>query len=183
MKVKELIAKLQELITIIDKERYLAKYPSALQPLFLGLYSKNYQITENQFGNKEIGQIFTLCKENSVKQEDLVKLFCEGLTPIKNSESVKNYDRCSHKKLKIQITKDNIDEYDIDDIFYPFWDLETLKGSVKICKELAKKYKDEQVWCEDRERLTTYNEVLAYKEKKFKDFVLEFKDILNETNL
>lgn len=170
--------KIQELIAIINKEKVLAKYPLALTILFHGLYQKEYEITKDEFANRAIGEIFALCQENRVKQEDLINLFRKGLTPIKNSQIVKNYDKCFHKKLKIQITKNNIDEYDKKDIFYPFTDLKYLKGTVEICKELANKYKDQQIWCEDREKLTTYNGLLSYKEKKLQDFLLEFNNIL-----
>ena len=171
--------KIQELIAIINKEKTLAKYPLALTSLFYGLYQENYKITKDVFANRAIGEIFALCQENEVKKEDLINLFCESLTPIKNSERVENYDKCFHKKLKIQITKNNIDEYDIKDIFYPFINLENLKGSVEMCKKLlANEYKDQQTFCQDRGKLTTYYELLSYKEKQLQDFLSEFNNIL-----
>lgn len=170
--------KIQELIAIINKEKVLVEHPFALTILFNGLYQENYKITKDEFSDRVIGEIFALCQKNLVKQEDLINLFCKSLTPIKNSQKVKNYDECFHKKLKIQITKNNIDEYDIKDIFYPFINLEDLKGSVEMCKKLANEYKDQQIWCQDRAKLTTYNELLSYKEKKLQDFLSQFNNIL-----
>ena len=179
MKNEKLKTKLQELIKILDSER-CSTMSYQLQPLFYGLYAKHYEMEAVYFYNKTIRDIFVLCKENAVEAKDLLPLFQEGLTPIKNSEIERNYDKCYHRKLKIQITRENVDDYDYRDFFNPFDELRLLEGGARICKELAEKYGDESVWCEDKEMLSTYNKVSDNRFKKLKKFKEEYASILNK---
>ena len=129
---------LVELIKQLNEGKYLDKYPLAIDPLLLGLYAEHYQMSAESFGSKTIGDIFAYCKDNNISQKELIECLEENLAHPKQftTEECKRWER----------TK-----------------LELMTGGIVICEQLAQKYKDDQVWCEDRLKLTTYNELLKFR--------------------